>query len=256
MEKIKILIVDDEQIVIDSIKRLLKKVEMLELESSLSAPRGLELANEFRPDIILVDLMMPEIDGIEFLKEIKKNNPFALVIIITGYATINTALQAMQFGAFDYISKPFTRDELLKVIDRASSLIKSKKNQKTDLQLQKDVLGGIRGAAQYSWLMMTDEGLVLLGIERAVLYSIGGIQTIYLPSVGDEIRQGSVYFQIFSTDLRIQSIISPLSGTVVEVNNRILQKPDLIVQDPYGEGWLLKVRPSNFEKDMKTLGLL
>lgn len=255
-DKIRILVIDDEQIVLDSIKRLLKRDENYHIETALSAVEGLEKVEKFKPDIILTDLMMPEIDGLELLKKVKEINDKIFVIMITGYATINTALQAMQLGAFDYIAKPFTREELRKVIERAESLVDAQKKSDIKYPLQNEIISNIQGIGQYSWLMMNDEGLVVLGVERAVLYSVGKIQTVYLPSVGDEIRQGSVYFQIFSSDLRTQSIYSPLSGTVVEVNQAVLDNPEVAVLDPYGEGWLVKIKPSNFEEDMKTLGLL
>ncbi|MFN3781909.1 MAG: response regulator, partial [Candidatus Kapaibacteriota bacterium] len=209
-DKVKILVIDDEQIILDSIKRILKKEEAYEVETSLSAQEALQKLPIFLPNIILTDLMMPEIDGLELLKKVKEINDKIFVIMITGYATINTALQAMQLGAFDYIAKPFTRDELRKVIERAASLVSAQSSTEGKSPLQNEIISNIQGIGQYSWLMMNDEGLVVLGVERAVLYSVGKIQTVYLPSVGDEIRQGSVYFQIFSSDLRTQSIFSPL----------------------------------------------
>lgn len=254
--KIRILVVDDEQIVLDSIKRILKKDENIVLDTSTSSIEATKKISEFKPNIILTDLMMPEMDGLEFLRKAKEIDPKILLIMITGYATINSALQAMQFGAFDYIAKPFTRDELRKVIGRASALVESQLKNDSKSPLQNEIISNIRGVGQYSWLMMNDEGLVVLGVERALLYSIGKIQTVYLPSVGDNIRQGSVYFQIFSSDLRAQPIYSPLSGTVVEVNEKVLENPEIAVQDPYGDGWLIKLRPESFETDMKTLGLL
>lgn len=254
--KIKILVVDDEQIVLESIKRILKKDVDYVIETSLSATEALDKIAKFSPNIILTDLMMPEMDGLEFLKEIRKCDPKILVIMITGYATINTALQAMHFGAFDYIAKPFTREELRKVIDRAASLVTSTQVQQSQSPLQKELISNIRGVGQYTWLMLNDEGLVVIGVERTILYSIGNIQTVYLPSVGDEIRQGSIFFQIFSSDLRTQSVYAPVSGTVVEVNAKVLKNPKVAVEDPYGEGWLIILRPSNFEEEMKTLGLL
>lgn len=254
--KIKILIVDDEQVVLDSIKRIFKKDEQYLIETSLSATEALEKISTFKPYIILTDLMMPEMDGLEFLREIKNRDPNILVIMITGYATINTALQAMQFGAFDYIAKPFTKEELRKVIERGTSLVASIQKQSTIVPLQNELISNIRGVGQYTWLMLNDEGFVVIGVERTILYSIGKIQTVYLPSVGDEIRQGGIFFQIFSSDLRAQSIYAPVSGTVVEVNQKVLDNPEIAIEDPYGEGWLIKLRPSNFEEEMKTLGLL
>lgn len=254
--KVKILVVDDEQIVLDSIKRIFKNDNHYEIETSLSATEALDKIPTFSPQIILTDLMMPEMDGLEFLREIKKRDPSILLIMITGYATINTALQAMHLGAFDYIAKPFTRDELRRVIERSASLVPSLQKVQMHSPLQNELISNIRGVGQYSWLMMNDEGLVVIGIERAILYSLGKVQTVYLPSVGDEIRQGGIFFQIFSSDLRTQSIYAPVSGTVVEVNQKVVENPEIAVEDPYGEGWLIKLRPSNFEEEMKTLGML
>lgn len=254
--KVKILVVDDEQIVLDSIKRIFKNDDHYEIGTSLSATDALKKIPKFSPQIILTDLMMPEMDGLEFLREVKKRDPNILVIMITGYATINTALQAMHFGAFDYIAKPFTRDELRRVIERSASIVPSLQKVQTHSPLQNELISNIRGVGQYSWLMMNDEGFVVIGVERAILYSMGKIQTVYLPSVGDEIRQGGIFFQIFSSDLRTQSIYAPVSGTVVEVNQKVIENPEIAVEDPYGEGWLVKLRPSNFEGDMKTLGML
>ncbi len=257
MNKLKILVVDDEQIVLDSIKRILKKDENYEIETSLTASDGIEKIRTFQPEIVLTDLMMPEMDGMEFLKKAKEIDPNIIVIMITGYATINTALQSMQLGAFDYISKPFTRDELRKIIERASLFISEQSSKEgAELPLKKDLMSNIRGVWQHSWMMMNDEGLVVLGVERAILYTFGKIQNVFLPSVGDVVRQGGVYFQMFSSDLRNQAIFAPISGVVVEVNEKVLQNPQIIAEDPYGDGWLVKIRPDNYENDLKTLGLL
>jgi glycine cleavage system H protein len=103
--------------------------------------------------------------------------------------------------------------------------------------------------------MREDDGNVLLGVERPFLYSIGKIQNVYLPSIGDELRQGSVYFQVFSSDLRSESLLSPISGYVVAVNEYVLNNPNEALQDPYGLGWLIKLDPENFESEIKVLGL-
>ena len=62
-------------------------------------------------------------------------------------------------------------------------------------------------------------------------------------------------FQIFTADLRSHVLWSPLSGTVVEVNQKVLSDPEKMLQDPYGEGWLLRIKPSSFDRDVKAVGL-
>jgi DNA-binding NtrC family response regulator len=115
---IKILAVDDEQVVLDSLQKHLKHVDC-ELECVLSVPDAINELGRQRYDIVVTDLMMPRIDGLEFMKELQARHPGVTVIVITGYATINTAIKAKELGAFDYIAKPFSKQELLEVIHRA-----------------------------------------------------------------------------------------------------------------------------------------
>jgi CheY-like chemotaxis protein/glycine cleavage system H lipoate-binding protein len=258
---INILIVDDEQIVIDSIKKHLKNERNYQIFSAVEVESALRLLTENQIDIVLTDLMMPEIDGLELLKILQDKNENIIPIMITGYATINTALQAQQLGAFDYLAKPFTKDELKKLVSRAASLVQAtRENAKDNLNLNKkleisNLKVGLKGIGEHSWFMREDDGRVIMGVERAFLYRVGKIQNLYLPSVGDELRQGSVFFQIFSAELRNESLLSPLSGQVSEINEHILKSSDIVLEDPYGKGWLIKLIPTNFEEEIKILGL-
>jgi CheY-like chemotaxis protein/glycine cleavage system H lipoate-binding protein len=268
MEKtvINILVVDDEQIVLDSIMKHLRHESDYIVKTANSVEDALKIIDESAIDIILTDLMMPEIDGLEFLKLLKvrkdKNYHGSLItIMITGYATINTALQAMQNGAFDYIAKPFTRDELKKIVRRAAEIVASAVSVQGKVfnrigDRDDQAAQSLKGIGENSWMMLQDDDILLIGVERPFLYSIGKIQTVYLPSMGDELRQGSVYFQLFSSDLRTLSLQSPFSGIVVEINDNVNQDPNKYLQDPYGEGWLLKLKPTQFDEEVKILGLL
>lgn len=257
---VSILVVDDEQIVLDSIKRHLKKDDYV-IHTAKDAREALDLFETTPVDIVLTDLMMPEIDGLELMKEIKSRVPGTPVIMITGYATINTALQATQLGAFDYIAKPFTRVELKSVIQRAADVVVKAGTAAdggragSDVQKEKKIKKGLKSIGESTWIMVQDDGTVLLGVERPFLHTIGRIQNIFLPSGGDKVRQGSVYLQIFSTDLRSHAVLSPLSGTVVDVNQKVLDNPMAVLEDPYGEGWLIRLKPSKFDDEIKHLGL-
>ncbi|HDL03093.1 MAG TPA: response regulator [candidate division Zixibacteria bacterium] len=254
--EVNVLVVDDEQIVLDSIIKLLKR-DNYAVYTALSVDEALKKMKEVEIDIILTDLMMPDIDGLELMAMVKKERPILPVIMITGYATINTALQATQLGAFDYIAKPFSKKELLGVLKRASDLVlaggtadvagsETADRQKVDR---------IKAIGDNSWMMLLEDGTVMLGIEGTFIQMIGRIQTIYLPAKGDEIRQGGQYLQIFSADMRSHTILSPLTGTVTDVNRKVLDDPSSALQDPYGEGWLIKLKPSRFDAEIKLLGL-
>jgi CheY-like chemotaxis protein/glycine cleavage system H lipoate-binding protein len=258
--RLNILIVDDEQIVLDSIGKHLKNESDYNLLTALSVDEAFKVMDKSKVHIILTDLMMPEIDGLEFMKILRDRHPNIIAIMITGYATINTALQSMQLGAFDYLAKPFTREELKKVVKRASELAvtildasESEIVKLRETETEK-IMGAIKGIGEHSWLTREEDGTVLIGAERSFLYSIGRIQTVYLPSVGDELRQGSVYFQVFSTDLRSLSLLSPLTGTVIKVNEDIYKDPNGVLQDPYGNGWLIRINPTNFDTEIKLMG--
>jgi len=257
-DKYNILVIDDERIVLDSIAKILKNEPEYSLTLCQSPEESRQYIMNNNYHIILTDLMMPEIDGLEILQIAKERNDKTQVIMITGYATINTALQAMQLGAFDYLSKPFTKDELKRVIQRcieSISKISPGSTKQTFSEIRREgQFSGLTGIGKYCWLMREDDGNVLIGIERSLLYSVGHIQTVYLPSKGDEIRQGSVFFQIFSNDLRAQSVTSPLSGIVKEVNQSVLDDPNNTLADPYDTGWLIKLKPENFEEEVKLLG--
>ncbi len=114
----RILIVDDEEIVIRSCLRILDGDEF-QVESVRDGREALSKVEENSYDVMILDVMMPNIDGLEVLRRVKETHPNVDVIMITGLSQIDTAVQAMKLGAFDYISKPFEPDELKLVVQRA-----------------------------------------------------------------------------------------------------------------------------------------
>jgi DNA-binding NtrC family response regulator len=114
----RILVIDDEMIVCESCKRILEE-EGYEVDTALSGREALEKMKETPFDIVITDLKMPVIDGMEVLRTIRKEYPEVIVIMITGFSTVETAVEAMKLGAFDYIPKPFTPDEVSIVVKKA-----------------------------------------------------------------------------------------------------------------------------------------
>ena len=116
--KARILIVDDEEIVVRSCLRILEG-QSYEVESVGDGWEALRRIDENNYDIVVLDIMMPKIDGMQVLQHVKERHPDIDVIMMTGLSQIQTAVKAMKFGAFDYLSKPFDPDELKLVVDRA-----------------------------------------------------------------------------------------------------------------------------------------
>jgi DNA-binding NtrC family response regulator len=112
MEKIhSVMILDDEPIVCERLRSTLEKLN-LDLETFTDPNEALKRFSEKKVDVLITDLKMKEIDGIEILKLVKKVSPETKVIIITGFATVEKAKEALKIGAYDFIAKPFRLSQL------------------------------------------------------------------------------------------------------------------------------------------------
>lgn len=116
--KAKILIIDDEADMLENYARILGRLgyECLTLQNPLNID---EVVHEHRPDVVLSDLRMPQKDGLQIVRQLRESTPEIPVILITAYGTISSAVQAIQEGAFDYLPKPFSSEQLRKVLQRA-----------------------------------------------------------------------------------------------------------------------------------------
>ncbi len=115
--KSKILIIDDEEVVLDSCAQILKGGSY-QTATAMNGDLGLKLVREFQPDIVFVDLKMPGISGFEVINCIRELDPTIVTIVITGYATVSSAVEAMKNGAYDFLPKPFTPDEFRLITQR------------------------------------------------------------------------------------------------------------------------------------------
>ncbi|MEE8481437.1 MAG: sigma-54 dependent transcriptional regulator [Desulfobacterales bacterium] len=113
-----ILLVDDEPSILRALSGLLSD-EGFEVKTASNGYEALKFIDAESPDLVLLDIWMPGIDGIETLKEIKKDNPFIQVVIITGHGTIETAIKATKLGAFDFIEKPLSIEKVIVAINNA-----------------------------------------------------------------------------------------------------------------------------------------
>jgi DNA-binding NtrC family response regulator len=149
MGKNKALVIDDEQIVLDSVSKILKD-ENYEVDVSLSGREGLNQAIQKEYDIVLTDIRMPDIGGMRVLRDVKRAKPSLPVVIITGYASVKSAVQAMKLGAADYIEKPFTPDQLLKAVNAALDMAATQVPEVQDLIHKEEMITILERAASDS----------------------------------------------------------------------------------------------------------
>jgi len=136
----KVLLVDDEEVFIDALARRMSK-RGLQVDTAENGNVALEKAAQESFDVIVLDLAMPGLDGIETLERLRVQHPDVQVILLTGHGTVSTGVEAMKLGASDFLEKPCDFDELLSKIDQASAhkalLIQKRREEKVDQLLRK-----------------------------------------------------------------------------------------------------------------------
>jgi CheY-like chemotaxis protein len=256
-EKARILVIDDEEIVHASLKKILTRAGH-EIQSVYSAKDGLEQLNQSHFDLIIVDLMMPEMNGIQFLEELRNRDCRLPILMITGYPTITTAVQALRLGAKDYIAKPFTRKELLSPVHRALSLPEDESlvplPSPADYQITKEQLvpGSICTLPRHSWARFEQDGTFLIGVEKSFLRIFEKVVSVIIPEEMDLIEQGYVGVYVRNEAGQEHGVAMPLSGQVVAINEDILENPSLLT----AESWLIRVIPSHLEDELGRLAVL
>ncbi len=126
-QNISILILDDEPIVAKRLKPALEK-KGYQVESFTESSKALERIKKEKFDIVITDLKMEGISGMEFLEEVRRLWPDTAVIVITGFATMETAKESFKKGVFDFLAKPFKLGEIIEIVGKAVEHIKKKEN--------------------------------------------------------------------------------------------------------------------------------
>ena len=145
----RLLIVDDEQDLLDLLKKVLSKKCSCDITLTSSSLEAVELVKSWEPDVVLTDIIMPDMDGLQLLQSITTIDPTISTIIMTGYGTIEIAVQALKDGAYDFFEKPFDNDKISRVVTRA---LERTYLLRENLQLQQRLTGknGLTGFIGHS----------------------------------------------------------------------------------------------------------
>ncbi|MDH3269634.1 MAG: response regulator, partial [Ignavibacteria bacterium] len=187
----RILCVDDESVILDSFRKILV-LDGYSVDTVENGKEALGLVQTHSYDFVFTDLKMPEMDGVEVTKSVKHLRPDIDVIIITGYATVETAVECMKFGAMDYVQKPFTEDELLEFTkkslikreDRISKTLKPKvhithfKETGGVTTPEFQIPGGVFISDGHCWANVSEDGTAKVGLDDFAKKVIGKIHSV------------------------------------------------------------------------------
>lgn len=263
--KAKILCVDDEEVILGSFRKILV-LDGYSIDTVETGQEALGMIQKHHYDFVFTDLKMPMMDGVEVCKSVKHLRPDIDVIIITGYASIETAVETMKYGALDYVQKPFTEDELIDFVKK--SLIK--RQDKIQKQLKPKVHithmpasddfakgefsipGGVFIANNHTWVSMNQEGIAKVGIDDFAQKLIGKITSLELPNLGMNVKAGQPLFTIKQGN-RSVTFTSPVSGKVSQINTLLKDNLEALDITPYERNWVCALDAENLDNEIKEM---
>lgn len=261
----KILAVDDEEIVLDSLRKMLA-LAGYSIDTVESGSEALGLISRRDYDFVFTDLKMPGMDGVEVTKAVRHLRPDIDVIIITGYGTIDSAVETVQLGAMDYVEKPFTEDELLgfvktALIKRQDSLEKQARHKirlvksgtsESKSRFELNVPAGAFISPQHAWARIELNGAVRIGLDELIRKIFRQVDAILLPRPEQKVKRGETLFSLHYGDY-ILDIPSPVSGQVITVNSEHADHPEWLAIKPFELSWICRIEPTNLAAELWDL---
>jgi CheY-like chemotaxis protein/glycine cleavage system H lipoate-binding protein len=263
--KARILCVDDEEVILSSFRKILV-LDGYSVDTVETGQEALGLIQTHHYDFVFTDLKMPLMDGVEVTKSVKHMRPDIDVIIITGYASVETAVETMKYGAMDYVQKPFTEDELLAFTKKA--LIKRQDRVQKQLQpkvhisnLPADeeassgefsIPGGVFISNSHTWVSLNQEGMAKVGMDDFAKKLIGKVEVIDLPNLGMQVKAGQPLFTIRQGNRKV-SFSAPVSGIVKSINTLLKEDPDALDITSYERNWFCAIDTDNIDNEIKDL---
>jgi glycine cleavage system H lipoate-binding protein len=217
-------------------------------------------------DFVFTDLKMPNMDGTEVVKAVRHLRPDVDVAVITGFGTIESAVATMQYGALDYVQKPFTEDELvafanrlllrrqdrLEAQRRPTVRVVSPALAETVAGREYCVPGGAFVSDGHVWARIDPGGQVWIGLDDFARKALRKVERIDLPAVGTRVRRGGLLFVVRRGD-QMARFLAPLSGEITQLNPELTHQPGLVVESPYDRGWVCLLRPSDLSSELTGL---
>jgi len=261
----RILCVDDEEIILGIFRKILA-LEGYCVDTVETGQEALGLIQIHNYDFVFTDLKMPAMSGTDVAKSVKHLRPDIDVVIITGFATVESAVECMKHGAIDYIEKPFTEKELRMFVKHA--LIQRRDRIQKQLKPRVHVMGpeetgrgfggefsipgGVLVSTGHCWVSLAEDGTARIGLDDFANKLLGNIDTIDFPNIGMGVQAGQPLFTVNQGHRRVQ-FYAPLSGKVVKINEDLGQDCAKLEEMSYGKNWICVIEGDDLDADLSHL---
>jgi len=268
----RLLVVDDEEAICQGCMRIFSH-QGFQVERSCNPYEALGLAAEEDFSAVLLDVKMPGMDGIQFLEELRGKKPDLPVILITGYPSVPSAVSAVRLGISDYVTKPFTPEEIMQAVHRVLGYRDTRpRDASTAAPPRAEPCVPQEGEFWFlgeSWFQVgKGAGACACAMHQPVpdrrfagSVRVGAMlprspgpttETIRLPQVGEAVYQGLPLARLIVAGRSQRTVPSPISGVVVAVNTWLQNDLAALWDDPCGKGWIACISPARFEEDVKN----
>ena len=258
-----ILCVDDEEVILNSFRKILV-LDGYSVDTVETGQEALGLIQTHDYDFVFTDRKMPAMSGTDVAKSVKHLRPDIDVVIITGFATVDSAVECMKHGAMDYVEKPFTEDELLVFTKHA--LIKRRDRIQKQLKPRVHIMepgehgfagefsipGGILISSGHVWASLADDGTARVGLDDFAKKLLGRIDTIDFPNIGMNVKAGQALFSVNQGHRRAQ-FYAPLSGKVTKLNEDLRESCAILDETSYGQNWICVIDGKDLDAELPGL---
>jgi CheY-like chemotaxis protein/glycine cleavage system H lipoate-binding protein len=261
----RILCVDDEEIILDVFRKILV-LDGYCVDTVETGQEALGLIQTHNYDFVFTDLKMPAMSGTDVAKSVKHLRPDIDVVIITGFASVESAVECMKYGAMDYIEKPFSENELRAFVKQA--LIKRRARIEKQLKPRVHVMGpaeedpglgrefsipgGVLISAGHCWASLAEDGTARIGLDDFARKLLGRVDKIDFPNIGMNVKAGQALFSV-NQGQRWAQFNSPLSGKVVEINEALARDCSMLGDNSYGNSWICVIEGDDLDAELPQL---
>jgi CheY-like chemotaxis protein len=263
--KARILCVDDEPVILDSFRKILV-LDGYSVDTVEAGAEALGLIQQHHYDFLFTDLKMPTMSGEDVAKSAKHLRPDIDVIVITGYATVESAVECMKHGVMDYIQKPFTETELTdlvkKLVYRRQERIEKELKPRVHISHVSElssfpaaefvIPGGAFISQGHCWLTLEADGTVKVGIDDFAKKLLGKIDDIEYPNLGMKVKAGQSLFSI-RVGKRTMAFEAPISGQVTKINKYLGEHLASLDATPYGQSWICTIDADDIDSELGAL---
>ncbi len=253
-----LLVVEDEPVVLSAIRKIVA-AEQLSMDEALNGDIALSKLQRNSYTLIVSDLMLPRVSGLDLIRAIKEDRPCVPLVVITGYATLEKALQSFKMGSFDFIPKPFDTETFLAVISRGLNYRKRIGPEQyafvpipepITTDRSSDIVHCLGCHAQVKLL---ENGTALVRVGETFPNMMDRLSKLEIVVSNEELNQGKCCAQFITEDGLVNMFWAPLSGKIESYNEELEKNIQLINTNPYDEGWIFKITPSNLKEELNHL---